>query len=258
MAADMAIAEAVAAGDAPPTLRTYRWKPATISLGFHQSSDDIDLKPCESQGIDVVLRPTGGRAILHADELTYSVAIPPDSRFYFPDIKSVYNVISEGLVHSLQKLDIPVEFERAAKTPKDFSRGELSTLCYASSVVYEIGIAGRKLVGSAQRRIQNGVLQHGSILIGPEHLNVVDYMAKGDDRWHKAVRRYMEKNTAYLNEFRSAPIGFADVERAIVSGFPNALDISFEPGELTAAERQRTQALLKDFRILETQPDAYV
>lgn len=241
--------QAVAENRSPATLRLYGWRPWAISLGYHQSETDVDLERCRAQGVDVVLRPTGGRAILHADEVTYAVAMPPSSPFFSNDIQSVYEVISRCLVASLELLGIPAEFDRAGKTPKDFARGELSTLCYASSVQYEIGIGSRKLVGSAQRRIQGSVLQHGSILLGDAHLAVTDYLAAKNNAWRERVKRYMSNNTISLNQ-QSPKVTYAALVGALETGFQRTLGIQFVHDQISDAEWQHARQLLKKFSIL--------
>ncbi len=242
--------EAVARDEALPTLRVYAWQPHAISLGYHQSEQDIDLKTCKKDRVDVVLRPTGGRAILHANELTYAVSIPPSSPFYDKDILAVYDVISRCLVASLKTLEINVDFERARKTPKDFSRGELSSLCYASSVQYEISIGKRKLVGSAQRRINGCVLQHGSILIGEEHLQITKYLAAKNEAWRERVKKYMHNNTASLSEITTKALSYEVMVNALRQGFRDELGIEFVDSEMSAAEVEHARKIESKFSIL--------
>lgn len=244
-AQNMAIDEAIAAYntqmDALPTLRLYAWKPCAISLGFHQSLEDIHLDRCRNDGIQVVVRPTGGRAVLHAEELTYAVVIPKSSVFYHDKILTVYETISRALLEAFHRLNISADFERAGRTPNNFSRGELSSLCYASSVQHEIGVGGRKLVGSAQRRIDGVILQHGSILIGPKHLDLTYYLDQGDDKWRAAVRRYMERHTVCLNELSTKPVHYASLADAIQRGFESQLGIRLEPASLTEWEENEAR-----------------
>ena len=218
MALDVAIAHPVAPLNAKPVLRLYSWKPYAISLGFHQSVKEINTQLCARQGIDVVFRPTGGRAILHAQELTYSVMLPASSTFYHKEVLPVYDILSKCLVRGLKTLGIPVVFERSEKTPKDFSRGELSSICYASSIQHEIGVDGKKLVGSAQRRYGDTVLQHGSILLGPIHLDLPLYLSKGSEKRRQLMRSYMEKNTICLNDI-DKNITLLSLTNAVKTGF---------------------------------------
>ena len=250
MALDMAMTQAAVDETSFPTLRVYGWRPPAISLGYHQNEKDVDLTRCREDNIDVVLRPTGGRAILHFNELTYSVVIPPSSVHFAPDIQSVYALISRGLVAALRQLEVNVEFDRAEKTPKDFNKGELSTLCYASSVKYEINIGRKKLVGSAQRRINGGVLQHGSILIGSEHLMIAKYLTAKNEQWRKRVVEYMQRNTISLNQVSENPIEYAHLAAAVKSGFQKELGLLFIEDDLSETELDHARRIQSKFAIL--------
>jgi len=227
-----------------PTLRTYRWRPFAISLGYNQSVNEIDLNRCRQDGIDVVARPTGGRAILHAQELTYAVVIPYQSMFFDKSITKVYEILSRAIVAGLKELGVGVEFERASSTPRDFSKGKYSMFCFASSVQYEISWQGRKLVGSAQRRLGNTILQHGSILIGPDHLRLVNYLSYSKDR-QEEVLRHLQDRTVHLNELANGDITFNDVHLALCRGFEKQLGIQFIQGELDSQEMDIVDSLIK-------------
>lgn len=247
MAVDLALAQQAAQRPFAATLRVYRWQPAAVSLGFHQSLEEIDLEACRRQGVDVVYRPTGGRAVLHSNELTYSVTLSPASRLFDLEIMAVYERISLAILAALAQLQIPAVFDRSDRTAKDFSRGELSSLCYASAIQHEIGVQGRKLVGSAQRRFTDAVLQHGSILIGPEHCDLAFLLARGDQARRRSVHRYMAAHTVCLNELAASPLRYNDLAAALKLGFQQALNIEWIMAplcaeELAAAEQNRGQA----------------
>lgn len=228
--------------DVRATLRTYGWRPYAISLGYHQSVEEIDLHRCRQDGIDVVKRPTGGRAILHAEELTYAVVIPRRSGFFDKSILKTYGILSRAIVAGLNELGVGVEFEQAPSTPKDFSKGKMSMLCFASSVQHEIGWQGRKLVGSAQRRIGETILQHGSILIGPQHLRLVEYLKSSGDR-RKAAWRHLQSKTICLNELTENSITFSQVHTALCRGFEKQLGIRLCRGELDIEEKKIAESL---------------
>jgi lipoyl(octanoyl) transferase len=251
MAADMAMTLAAARGEQPATLRVYNWQNPTISLGYHQSEQDIDLDRCREEGVDVVFRPTGGRAILHQNEVTYAVVLPPASPFYAPEIQSVYEFISRCLVRALRLLDVDVDFERSKKSPADFAHEELSTLCYASSIKYEISIDGRKLIGSAQRRINHGVLQHGSILVGDEHLNITRYLTVRDERLRRLIRDYMEKNTISLQQARKTAFNKSQLVSSLRRAFAEELGIQFVDASLSENEHREALSLQSKFAVLE-------
>mgnify|MGYP000868598840 CR=1 FL=1 len=245
MAIDLALAEHAARPAARAVLRLYSWKPPAISLGYHQSLAEIDRERCLADQIDIVVRPTGGRAVLHADELTYAVIIPQHDPCYDDRILTVYERISRSLLAAFRNLDVAVEFERAEKAATDFSRGELAALCYAGSVQYEILHHGRKLVGSAQRRLDGVVLQHGSILLGPRHLDLPYYLSRMDDNRRAAVRSYLERRTITLNELSKRPVTYERLAQAMRCGFSAELKAEMVAEPLTAAEQQTAQRLLQ-------------
>jgi lipoate-protein ligase A len=160
MALDEAIAAEVRSGSVPPTLRMYGWDRPSLTLGCFQKTSDIDLEYCKAQDIPVVRRPTGGRAILHADELTYSFSAGTD-----------HGPFSHGLLDSYRRISIA--FSMAFKTigitagpKKEREKGRVlsrSPLCFQSSSYGEILTENKKLVGSAQKRWNNGLLQQGSV-----------------------------------------------------------------------------------------------
>jgi lipoate-protein ligase A len=223
---DLRRAEMVDRGEASPMLRVYNWRPWCISLGRHQKLEEIDLRRTADAGYEVVRRPTGGRAILHAEELTYSVIMPSEGR----GIMEVYREISEALTAGLQLLVPEIDI---AKTQPDFQklyREAGSIPCFSSSARYEIEFGGKKLVGSAQRRIGSTVLQHGSILIGEAHLALADYLAV-DDEVREQLRQDMRRHTVTLQEILGRPVHRDEVREALIQGFIHAwgVDISISP-----------------------------
>ncbi len=243
MAIDLALARCMLSNSHYPILRIYGWNPPAISLGYHQKMHDIDVPKCQRDGIDVVYRPTGGRAILHADELTYAVILPKSSRYYFKEISKVYEIISLCLTSALHQLNLNVRFERARFTPGNFSRDELSTMCYASTIQHEISYEGKKLVGSAQRRFDNVVLQHGSILIGHKHLDLVKYLVNGDPQRKNRIRDFLQSKTVCLNDINHSTVSFSQLANVIKTGFENELDIKFLDTELTRRELETVSAI---------------
>lgn len=176
-----------------PILRFFTWKPYCISLGFHQNLSDIDQKLCAHRGIDIVRRPTGGRAILHAEELTYSVIYPFDDL----DVADVYRLIHLPFVEALQEWGIPAEFQAAQADFRQIYKTDRAYLCFATSAQHEVEIHGKKLIGSAQRVYNHAILQHGSILLGPAHLQLVDFLRMPAEQ-KKNIEHYLRCHTDYL------------------------------------------------------------
>jgi len=159
MALDEAILRAVSAGQVPPTLRLYTWEPACLSLGRAQPLADVDMQAVWAADFDLVRRPTGGKAILHVDELTYSVVAPQEDPRVSGAIVESYRRLSAALVRGLEQLDVTglVADQRVG------GRRLEGPVCFEVPSDYEITIGGRKLVGSAQMRAHGVVLQHGAL-----------------------------------------------------------------------------------------------
>ncbi len=211
----------------PSVLRLYGWKPWAISLGHHQRFDDIDMRRCAEAGIDVVRRPTGGRAILHAEELTYCVVMPVGRR----GILDVYNDISRALVRGLAAFGAHVTLQKAQPDFRVEYRKAASIPCFASSARYEIEADGKKLVGSAQRRFSGGerdvVLQHGSILCGPAHLTLPDFLRNADRDAIAEVRSILSDHTIDLAALLSRRIDVPALAECVQHGFEREWEIAF-------------------------------
>jgi len=210
----------------PSTVRIFRWQPWAISLGHHQNLDDIDVPKCAQDGIDVVRRPTGGRAILHAEELTYSVVMRTGRR----SVLDVYNEISKALLRGLQIFGVQAELQKS-QPPMSRTYGQTSSIpCFSSSARYEIEWGGRKLVGSAQHRYTNGdenvVLQHGSILCGLAHLRLSEYI-KMDSILRENTRGDLERKTVCLQEIMGVLVDLNRLGECIRRGFELAWGTSF-------------------------------
>lgn len=153
--------------------RIYAWSPFAISLGMNQREDDIDVESLAKDGYELVRRPTGGRAVFHANELTYSYVTTLDKY----NKNQIYELIHIEFDKILKKISINSDFVKANTDFRShYAQNESRSLCFASTAKYEIEIEGRKLIGSAQRIINDKILQHGSIPIDSTHLNIVKYL----------------------------------------------------------------------------------
>ena len=153
---NMAIDEALLASKTP-VLRFYRWKPSALSLGYFQSIKDIDIKACKKHNVDIVRRITGGKTVLHDNELTYSIII--DENKMPKSIIDSYKIISKGILIALKNIGLKPEMKEA------INKKTTSAICFNEPSYYEIIVNNKKIVGSAQTRKQGKLLQHGSILI---------------------------------------------------------------------------------------------
>ena len=237
MAVDEQLVRSVESGSSLPALRVFGWKPPAVSFGYAQKiSKEIDLSAAKERGIDIVRRPTGGRAVLHWNELTYSVVCPADHPALGGNITDVYRAISSCLVSGLIHLGVDARLE-PGKAPVPSPRGkDITSPCFSSTSQYEITLGGRKLVGSAQRRIGEIVLQHGSLLIGPEHKQVVDLMPPGRDRLTQAYADQLETHTVSLHESGRPDLTFEDIAAGIRLGFQDVLKDDVQDIPLTSDE----------------------
>ncbi len=162
MAIDEAIAISVRQGKAPPTLRFYQWQRPSITIGCYQRSEEVDLLYCKKNNIPVVRRPTGGRAILHGEDLTYSFSSKNTPPYFSEGLLKTYNHISAAFLGALKSLG----FKAVMKTRKEKGRVLTgSSICFQSVSFGEITIDNKKVIGSAQKRWPDGFLQQGSILL---------------------------------------------------------------------------------------------
>jgi lipoyl(octanoyl) transferase len=234
MAADLACLDAVAEG-APPALRLYQWSPPALSLGRFQPDTDVDFAACQRLGVEVIRRPTGGRALLHGGDLTYSVALPrpPGPAGH---IDALYRRIAGALIVGLEALGVRAEI---GSDP-----GPAGPVCFVAAQGADLRVGERKLCGSAQ--VQKGpvVLQHGSILLERLPFDELDLLLPDPNGfWRRegastapgrrqnealqAARATLRAKSVTLAEL-GAPTDPAVVAGSIVAGFESTLDLTFE------------------------------
>jgi lipoate-protein ligase A len=170
---DLSLVSELDKGEYDAFFRIYAWKPYAISLGMNQSEDEINKDILEKDGYRLVRRPTGGRAVFHANELTYSYITKLDKYTK----SKIYELIHIEFDKILNSMGIQSDFVKAnADFQNIYKTSDSRSICFASSAKFEIEIKGRKLIGSAQRVIDNKLLQHGSIPIDNTHLEIVNYL----------------------------------------------------------------------------------
>lgn len=210
-----------------PVLRVYQWKPYCISLGANQDYNSVDQKKISDDGFDIVKRPTGGRAILHAEELTYSVVYPV-SEDKTP--KQIYREINLALKNGLKiynPLFEKLELEHSQPHFPTFYKDTKSTLCFAVSAMNELNYRGKKVVGSAQRKIGNVILQHGSILCGSFHKRILDYLNLPSEKLEE-IKNEIEQTTTELQAILDEKINYQKLSNAIKEGFENHFNVKLE------------------------------
>ncbi len=242
MAIDEAISRAVGEGLALPTLRFYAWEPPCVSLGRNQPIASLDLARIAARGYQVVRRPTGGRAILHTDELTYSVIAASDHPLMAGLVLDSYLRISEGLVAGLSLLGI-----RAEPAPGAARAGpDVSAACFEVPSAYEIVAAGRKILGSAQARRARSVLQHGSLPLTGDLTRLVDCLALADEAQRDVLRASLKSHAATAEELTGRPISYDEAMAALMRGIAETLGIELIPAELTDQERAWAAELVRE------------
>jgi len=232
MAVDEILLDGYVAGDAVrgPTLRLYGWNPPALSLGRSQRADGAhDPVFLAREGIDLVRRPTGGLAVLHADERTYSVTGRLRSAPFEGRVLETYRRISTALELALSSLGVDA---RATAAPAR-ARAPQTAACFAALSAHEIAASGRKLVGSAQLRRRDAFLQHGSIPLSGDAGRTGRAVGTSADVLGRAV----DLRTAAGREVRTE-----ELDQAIVAAFERVFETRLLLDELTADERERAGA----------------
>ncbi len=208
MARDAALLQEHRPGEAP-VLRLYRWRPWAVSYGYHQGPDGFAAAAIAAAGYGLVRRPTGGRAILHAEELTYAVVGASPSPLFGDTLHDTYLRINEALLLFLRDLGLPADVSGGE------SRADARGLvCFKSAGRHEINVRGRKLVGSAQRRRGDVFLQHGSILAGPAHLELARFLRPAPGQ-PAPDRAQLALVTTDLGQLLGAPLDDAGQEQLL-------------------------------------------
>ena len=204
----------VAKGKALPMFRFYGWDPWTVSLGANQNADEINSIECKNRGYGIVRRPTGGRAVFHANELTYSVVLNlPENMSVSDAYREIHIILLEGLLKFGCQL---INFEKSQPDFRNFYKDKsLSVSCFASSARYELEYEGRKLVGSAQKLYGRTLLQHGSILIGPGHEQIAYLSANKEDA--DKLLNFTLSHSATIEEILNRNVKFDEIKECMIS-----------------------------------------
>lgn len=209
------------------TLRFYRWNPYCISLGANQNINDLNAAKAEQDEIDIVFRPTGGRAILHAEELTYSVIYPIDESTSFRNIYYEINLaLVKGLINYNPVLS-SLEMENIQPNFSNFYKEQLAALCFAVPAKSEIKYNGKKVVGSAQKKLKQALLQHGSILCGDYHLKILDYLNFSREKIIFMKEEFSTKTTD-LFSILGDRIDYLRLTESLMKGFQDHFKIDVE------------------------------
>jgi lipoate-protein ligase A len=243
MALDEAILESVASRNVPPTIRLYSWLPPCLSLGYAQPLSQVDVHRIRELGWDIVRRPTGGRALLHADELTYSVTAPLDNPDFSRGVLDSYRHISKGLVTALELLHLPVEIQPEIHLGDDERQ---QPICFEIPSSYEITVGGKKLLGSAQVRRKRGVLQHGSLPLSGDITRVCKVLVFDDEMQRDQAASRLSRRATTIEQILGRSIAWQEAADIVVEGFRRALALHLEIREPEKEELERARELREE------------
>lgn len=242
MAVDESILEHIHRGESIPTLRLYAWNPPCLSLGHAQPFSDVDVNRLKQRGWEVVRRATGGRAILHTDELTYSVIAPANEPRVEGSVLESYNRLAQALLLAVQTLEIPVEMKEGKPTES----ATPNPVCFEVPSTYEITVNGKKLIGSAQARKKEGVLQHGSLPLTGDLTRICQALVfENEAKREEAAQRLLERATT-VESALGVGVSWEKAQQAFIHAFEAQLGLSFERGALSESESQRAEELIKE------------
>lgn len=242
MALDESILEHIGRGASLPTLRLYAWDPACLSLGHAQPYADVDTVRLKERGWEVVRRLTGGRAILHTDEITYSVIAPSDEPRVAGTVLESYNRLAGALLMAVQTLDLPVEM----KEGKPAGDQTPNPVCFEVPSTYEITVNGKKLIGSAQARKKEGVLQHGSLPLTGDLTRICQALVFADEAARAAASRRLLDRATTVESVLGGAVSWETAAEAFIHAFETQLGIKLEQDELSDSERKWTEELVTE------------
>ncbi|TXT49266.1 MAG: lipoate-protein ligase A [Spirochaetes bacterium] len=218
MGLDEAILESVSRGDALPTLRFYGWNPKAISIGYFQGArQELDVKACSSKGVDIVRRITGGGAVFHDSELTYSIVIPETHPLARASIIDSYGWICSGLVRGFEILGLKTQF----------------------SPINDIVWEGKKISGNAQTRRLSCILQHGTVLLDVDVDEMFSLLLVPKEKAAGKMIADVKERVCSLSIALGRKVGFKETQDAMRQGFGQALDMDFSKEEPRAGEVER-------------------
>lgn len=240
MAVDEAVFRESIRRKTPPTVRFYGWKAPALSIGYFQDyGKEVDDDACRRFGVEVVRRPTGGKAVLHEQELTYAVIAGSDFPLFPPDILKTYRVISNCIGKGLAEVGIRVEMKTDQRRAPD---GTLHASCFSFPSRYELLAGGRKICGSAQMRSHGVFLQHGSLLLAFDPLRTCAVMLPHRDMERDAD--LLRNTVTSVGEQAGSPVDEERLCSVLQAGFEQVLDIRFREGRLTPEEEGLVDELI--------------
>lgn len=248
MAMDEALLNWQSRGEIPPIIRFYGWEPATLSIGYFQKAKaEINIEEVKRQGLGFVRRPTGGRAVLHEHELTYSVIVPETYPGMPNTVTEAYRVISEGILMGFRKLGLDAYFsvpetdlEKAAlKSPR-------SSVCFDAPSWYELVVEGKKVAGSAQTRQKGVILQHGAILLELDEDKLFSVFRFSNEKVKERMKNNLKNKAVAINDIAGRKITIPEAKQAFEKGFAEGLSIDLEPYVLNEKQLLEVEDIAKN------------
>jgi lipoate-protein ligase A len=248
MALDEALLEWHSEGKIPPTIRFYGWNPPTLSIGYFQKVEkEINMDAVRKHGLGFVRRPTGGRGVLHDQELTYSVIVSEAHPNMPKTVTEAYRVISQGILEGFRLLGLDAYFA-VPKTEEEKAdlKNPRSAVCFDAPSWYELVVEGRKVAGSAQTRQKGVILQHGSILLDLDEELLFSLFKYPSERVKERLRQNFKQKAVAINELTDRKVTIEEAKEAFFKGFEKGLNIVLEPYELTKEELDDVHRLAKE------------
>jgi lipoyl(octanoyl) transferase len=242
MAIDEAIFRETIKNKKPPTIRFYGWRPAAVSIGYFQNIEkEINIEKCRAAGVDIVRRLSGGKAVFHCAEVTYSVIACNKEESFPADISGTYKIISKCLAHGLAGLGIEAVLAEAGRTLHD---ADFQACCFSVPSRNELLVSGRKICGSAQIRTSGGFLQHGSILMGFDPVQTASFLLpmRTDDQLQK-----LRDSVAAIKEEIANPVDEKEICTSLKKGFTTVLGREIIEETLTSAEEELADSLIQKY-----------
>ncbi len=249
MAADRALLEAQQAGElCGTTVRFYRWDPAAVSLGrLQEPNQALELERLAEAGVPVVRRATGGKAVYHADELTYSVVGTIGAPEWGESLHTTYGAVSALIQAGLRRLGITTGFAPGRPSAAQLGAA-LGDACFGVAYGHELVHGGRKICGSAQRRLVRAFLQHGSLPLSSRHTDLVDYL-RCPEAARPRLRAELQERTTDVEAALGRPVSFQTALAAMVAELTENFGPRLEPGTLPEAVLRRIPQLLREVTV---------
>jgi lipoate-protein ligase A len=215
-------------------LRLYGWDPACITLGYMQKAEQVLLQDnVKEHNIEWIKRPTGGRAIFHCEDITYSFVFPTILPELGKTVSQTYAIISSCIMHGLQEAGIPCYTHNSIIELQE-SKREIKLPCFLAPNRDEIMVAGKKLVGSAQKRTENAVLQHGSLPLTSAYRKLPDFLQVSEPE-RQRQKMLLTNKSICCNEINSA-LNAQIIKKSLIQSFSSNLPL--EPFELLWSDEE--------------------